>query len=86
MAGASLHHELWLYVNRCGLTPSEALKSATSVTARRLRLPDRGRLCEGLKADLILVKGDPTVSIDCLTEIVDIWRNGDRLKRSHLDL
>ena len=79
MAGASLHHELWLYVQRCGLTPVEALRSATSVTARCFRLPDRGRIQEGLKADLVLVRGDPTESIDCLEEIVGVWRNGERL-------
>lgn len=81
MAGASLLHELWLYVNRCGFTPLEALKSATSVTARRLQLPDRGRIQEGLKADLVLVKGDPTTSIDCVTDIVGVWRNGEKLAR-----
>lgn len=81
MSGASLHHELWLYVNRCSMTPLEALQSATSVTARRLQLPDRGRIQEGLKADLVLIKGDPTTSIDCSTEIVDVWRNGEKLVR-----
>ncbi|KAI5456864.1 hypothetical protein BGZ63DRAFT_428304 [Mariannaea sp. PMI_226] len=80
MAGASLLHELWLYVNRCNFTPLEALKSATSVTARRLKLTDRGRIQEGLKADLVLVKGDPTTSIDCVTDIVTVWRNGQRVK------
>lgn len=29
-AGLSVHHEIWLYVNRCHLTPEEALQSATS--------------------------------------------------------
>ena len=82
MAGASLHHELWLYVNRCGLTPLEALQSATSVTARRLQLPDRGRIRDGLKADLVLVKGDPTTLIDHTTQIVGIWRSGERLAQN----
>lgn len=79
MAGASLQHELWLYVNRCGLTPLEALRSATSVTARRLQFSDRGRIQENMNADLVLIRGDPTVSIECLTDIVDVWRNGERL-------
>ena len=82
MAGVSLLHELWLYVNRCNFTPLEALRSATSVTARRLKLPDRGRIQEGLKADLVLVKGDPTTWIDCMMDIVYVWRNGERLVRS----
>jgi alpha-D-ribose 1-methylphosphonate 5-triphosphate diphosphatase PhnM len=51
------------------------------VTARRLQLPDRGRIQGGLKADLVLVKGDPTTSIDCVTDIVGVWRNGEKLAR-----
>jgi imidazolonepropionase-like amidohydrolase len=81
MAGASLLHELWLYVNRCDFTPLEALRSATSVPSRRLELSDRGRIEEGLKADLVLIKGDPTSSIDDVTDIVHVWRNGERLTR-----
>ena len=39
--GASLHHELQMLV-RAGLTPVEALRSATSVPARRFGMYDRG--------------------------------------------
>ncbi|CEN59979.1 hypothetical protein ASPCAL02420 [Aspergillus calidoustus] len=77
--GASLHHELWLYVNRCGFTPLEALQSATSVPARIFKLHDRGRVATGLKADLVLVKGDPTTDIECTQNISEVWRNGIRL-------
>ncbi|KAL2787485.1 hypothetical protein BJX66DRAFT_341128 [Aspergillus keveii] len=77
--GASLHHELWLYVNRCGFTPLEALQSATSVPARIFKLHDRGRVATGLKADLVLVKGDPTTDIKCTLDISEVWRNGVRL-------
>lgn len=71
-----------MYVNRCGLTPLEALQSATSVTARRLQFSDRGKVQEGLNADVLLVRGDPTVSIDNLADVVDVWRNGQRLARN----
>jgi len=80
-AGISTHHELWLYVNRCGLSPIEALRSATSTVAKRFRMPDRGKIEEGLQADLLLVKGNPTESIECLDEIREVWRNGERLQR-----
>ena len=79
--GISLHHEMWLYVTRCGLSAVEALRSATSVSAKRFRLSDRGRIEAGLKADLLLVRGDPTTSIECTLDIVDVWRNGTRLHR-----
>lgn len=79
--GISLHHEMWLYVTRCGLSAVEALRSATSVSAKRFRLSDRGRIEAGLKADLLLVRGDPRTSIECTLDIVDVWRNGTRLHR-----
>ena len=73
--GASLHHELQLLV-AAGLTPVEALKSATSVPARRFGLIDRGRIVPGARADLLLVKGDPTTSITDTLNIQSIWRRG----------
>jgi imidazolonepropionase-like amidohydrolase len=81
MMGLSFHHELWLYVNRCGKSPIEALKSATSVPARRFGLNDRGVIAKGMQADLLLVDGDATSSIECTKSIVDVWRRGVRFAR-----
>lgn len=78
-AGASVHQELWLYVERCGFTALEALVSATSKVADRFRLLDRGRVKEGLQADLLLVTGRPDESIDAISNVKAVWRNGDRL-------
>ncbi|KAH6717332.1 hypothetical protein BKA61DRAFT_601520 [Leptodontidium sp. MPI-SDFR-AT-0119] len=77
--GLSLHQELSLYVERCGFSPIEALRSATSVSARRFRMSDRGVLKEGLRADVLLVKGDPTVSIKDSINVEGVWRGGERL-------
>ncbi|KAJ5573931.1 uncharacterized protein N7459_008358 [Penicillium hispanicum] len=79
--GASVHQELWMYVNRCRFTPLEALISATSKTADRFGFSDRGKVQEGRLADLLLVAGDPTQSIDALSDIKGVWRNGERLAR-----
>jgi imidazolonepropionase-like amidohydrolase len=73
--GASLHGELQLLV-RGGLTPTEALRAATSVTARRFGLDDRGRIAPGLRADLTLVDGDPTVAIEDTLSTRRVWRGG----------
>ncbi|GAA3421776.1 amidohydrolase family protein [Streptosporangium vulgare] len=73
--GASIHHELQLLV-RAGLTPVDALRTATSVPARRFGLNDRGRIAEGLRADLVLVDGDPTVTISDTLNITGVWRRG----------
>ena len=78
MHGASLHHELQLLV-RAGLTPIEALRAATSVPARRFGIFDRGRIVDGARADLLLVKGDPTMNISDTLSIVAVWRQGVRL-------
>lgn len=76
--GASVHYEMQLLV-RAGLTPLEALRAATSVPARRFRLSDRGLIKEGLRADLLLVDGDPTKDIKDTLSIKSIWRRGHLL-------
>ncbi|WP_425954847.1 amidohydrolase family protein [Xylanimonas sp. McL0601] len=76
--GASVHHELQ-YLVRAGLTPVEALRAATSTPARRFGLHDRGRITEGLRADLLLVDGDPTTTISDTLNTRAVWRRGTRL-------
>ena len=73
--GASLHDELRLLV-RAGLTPVEALRAATSTPARRFDLRDRGRIAPGLRADLVLVAGDPTTNIADTLSIKKVWKRG----------
>ena len=73
--GASIHRELELLV-RAGLSPLEALRAATSVPARAFALHDRGRIAPGLRADLVLVDGDPTRDILATRNIVAIWKLG----------
>ena len=36
----------------------EAVRKCTSLPATRLRLPDRGRIATGMKADLVLLDGE----------------------------
>ncbi len=78
--GASLHHELALLV-RAGLTPAQALAAATSVPAQRFGIADRGRIAAGLRADLLLVEGDPLADIDATRAIAAVWKNGHRVVR-----
>ena len=73
--GASMHGEMEHLV-RAGLTPTEALAAATSVPARAFRLTDRGRIARGLRADLLLVDGDPTKDITATRAIAGIWKGG----------
>jgi len=80
--GVSLHRELELLV-QAGLSPVEALRAATSATADAFRLTDRGRIAPGRRADLLLVEGDPTKTITATFAIVAIWKQGQRVERSH---
>lgn len=73
--GVSIHRELELLV-QAGLTPLEALASVTSVTASIFSLPDRGRIAPDLRADLVLVDGDPTMDIIATRAIVEVWKQG----------
>src|SRR5580700_4687477 len=73
--GVSIHRELELLV-RSGLTPQEALAAATSVPATAFHLDDRGTIAPGKRADLLLVKGDPTQDITATRDIVSIWKLG----------
>lgn len=76
--GASLHQELALLVE-AGLSAEEALAAATSVPARRFGLDDRGRIAPGLRADLLLIDGDPIADIDATLDISDVWVRGKRI-------
>jgi imidazolonepropionase-like amidohydrolase len=78
--GASMHRELELLV-KSGLTPVEALTAATSLPAKHFKLNDRGRIAAGLRADLLLVDGDPTTDILATRSIAGVWKNGAALDR-----
>ncbi len=78
--GASLHRELELLVE-AGITPQDALVAATSAPARAFHLDDRGRIAPGLRADLLLVRGDPTSDIKVTRDIVAVWKDGAQVDR-----
>ena len=80
MHGASLHRELELLV-KAGLTPVEALTTATSRPARVFGLHDRGRIAPGLRADLVLVEGDPSHDILATRRIRGVWKRGVEVDR-----
>jgi imidazolonepropionase-like amidohydrolase len=76
--GAGLHEELKFLVG-LGIPAAEVLRMATSLTARVVD-PDgrRGVIEPGAVADLLLVRGDPTVDITALDQIIGVWKRGER--------
>lgn len=78
--GASLHGELELYVE-AGLTPLQALVAATSAPAAAFHVSDRGRIAPGLRADLLLVNGNPDEEIKATRNIVAVYKGGNEVDR-----
>jgi imidazolonepropionase-like amidohydrolase len=68
-----------------GMTPMQAIKSATSVAAEHMALGDKvGVLREGLQADIIAVRGDPLLDITRLREVPVVIKDGMLIKVSRL--
>lgn len=75
--GRLMHRELEFLVS-AGFTPAETLAAATSLPARCFGLTDRGRIAPGMRADLLLVEGDPTDDITATGRICAVFRRGSR--------
>ena len=67
--------ELELMV-RYGMSATDALVAATSGNAGFFDLLDRGAVEDGLLADLVAVRGDPTQNISALRDVVLVMKGG----------
>ena len=84
-AGFSLHDELELLV-QAGLSPFEALKTATVNPAKYLGLEKSlGTVENGKLADLILLDANPLLNISNTGKINSVVANGRYLDRKTLD-
>jgi len=65
-----------IYVE-AGMTPLQAIQSATTVAARLLRMEDRlGQVKPGFLADLVAVSGDPLTDVRTLERPVFVMKDG----------
>jgi imidazolonepropionase-like amidohydrolase len=67
--------ELIALVER-GMTPLQAIRSATLVACELIEVDDRGRLEEGLFADIIAVPGDPLTDITVTERVCFVMKGG----------
>lgn len=67
-----------LLVHRVGLSPHQALQTATRQAGEALRRPDLGTLAAGSAADLLAVRGNPLESIDALWDVEAVVARGVR--------
>jgi imidazolonepropionase-like amidohydrolase len=74
--GTSLARELELYVQG-GLTPMQALQTATIAPARAMNLAKTtGSLDPGKQADLVLIDGDPLRQIRAVRRVQLVMKGG----------
>ncbi|MEK7370375.1 MAG: amidohydrolase family protein [candidate division NC10 bacterium] len=77
----SLVPELALMV-KCGMTPLQAIHSATSVAAEALGLGSEiGRIAPGYTADLIAVAGNPAERVEALADVRMVLLRGRALRK-----
>lgn len=81
--GWSLARELSLYV-AFGMTPQEALVTATVNAADFLGRPDLGRLEPGARADVLVVEGNALEDIFRVRQVARIYKDGERVNRALL--
>src|SRR5215471_3546522 len=66
--GSSLHRELELLV-QAGLSPLEAIRSATILPTSILGVTDSGLIEPGMRADLVVLEGNPLVNISNIRRV-----------------
>ena len=66
-----------------GMTPMQAIKSATSVAARHMGLAEEvGALQEGFAADIIAVRGNPILDLTRLRHVSVVLKDGVVIRKS----
>jgi imidazolonepropionase-like amidohydrolase len=74
--GVSVAREIELYV-QAGFTPMDAIRAASAIPARVMGLDrETGTIAAGLRADLIVVDGNPLTNISDIRKVTHVCANG----------
>jgi imidazolonepropionase-like amidohydrolase len=73
--GSSMHDEMENLV-MAGMSNLDALRAATLLPARHFGLHDRGVIRPGMRADLLMVEGNPLQDIKATRNIKRVWFAG----------
>jgi imidazolonepropionase-like amidohydrolase len=73
------HLELSVMVE-AGLTPEQALRSATGVAASCMGLPDVGTLEPGKWADFLVIRGDPLQRVEATRDLERVYISGNLVR------
>ena len=65
---------------RRGMSPVEAIRTATLNAAEMMAIQDRGQIKVGYLADIIAVKGDPIQQIEILEQVPFVMKSGKIMK------
>ena len=67
--------ELVVLVQR-GMTPLQAIRAATTVSAELIEAPDLGRIAPTMLADIVGVRGDPLADITVFQDVRFVMKGG----------
>ncbi|KAF2020474.1 hydrolase [Aaosphaeria arxii CBS 175.79] len=74
--GEAILREMEL-LQQVGMKPLDVLRAATQLSAQCFKKDDsRGTIAAGMRADVVLVEGDPTKDLGCLTKVKKVWKAG----------
>ena len=85
VAGFSVHQEFRMLVDLAGLTPAQALRTATANAAQYLGMESRGTVAPGKTADILLLDANPLDDIGNTTAIRWFMKDGVLFDREALD-
>jgi imidazolonepropionase-like amidohydrolase len=81
--GLGVHQEFTAFVEDVGLTPMQAIQSATKWVAEGFKIDDVGSLETGNFADVLILNSDPLVDIKNTRDIAMVLKGGEVLDREY---